>query len=245
MYSGLPSLRSYSRSHELVARRLPEDVRQRLDELGAIERLELDPVRAVQAVELGQQRTQRMAAVELVGPVAEHQHHALAAQAADEEVDERARRAVGPVEVLEHEDHGPLLAEQVEQLEQALEQPHLCRGIVRVRGVAPVVESGKQCGQLGTTSAAERVERRMPGADQRPERTDQWGVGKLAVGFLDGFAAEHERIALALERRSNSRIRRVLPTPDSPLSRTATGDPPSASRSARSSSWSSPVRPTK
>ena len=118
--------------HELLARRLAEDVREHLGELLAVERLELDPARAVQPVELREQRPERMAPMELVGPVAEQQHHPLAAQAAREEVDERARRAVGPVQVLEHEDHRSLLAQDVQQLEQRLEQPHL-RGWVVAR----------------------------------------------------------------------------------------------------------------
>ncbi len=63
--------------------------------------------------------------MELVGPVAQQQHHPLPAEAAREEIDERARRAIGPVQVLEHEDDRALLAQNVEQLEQGLEQAHL------------------------------------------------------------------------------------------------------------------------
>src|ERR1700742_4738775 len=46
-------------------------------------------------------------------------------------------------------------------------------------------------------------------------------------------------------RCSSSPTRRVLPTPESPPSRTSVGRPAVASRTASSSSASSPTRPTK
>lgn len=53
----------------------------------------------------------------------EQQQHALPAQAAGEEGDERPRRAIGPVQVLEDQRQRLGFAEHVEQLEQRLEQP--------------------------------------------------------------------------------------------------------------------------
>ena len=79
-----------------------------LGELLARERRELDPARAVGPLELGEQRPQRVAAVQLVGAVGADDEHALAAEAARQEGEEGARRAVGPVEVLDHQHDGVL-----------------------------------------------------------------------------------------------------------------------------------------
>ena len=127
VYSGLPSLRAYSRSTSWRSGVGVEDVGERLAELVAVERLELDPAGALEPIELGQQRPQRMAAVELVGAVGQHQHDPLLAQAAGQERDKRAGRAIGPVHVLEDQHHRRGLAEQVEQFEHRLEQPQLAR----------------------------------------------------------------------------------------------------------------------
>ena len=81
--------------------------------------------------------------MELVGPVAQQQHHALPAEAARKEVDECARRAVAPVQVLEHEDDRALLAQNVEQLEQGLKQAHLRGRVVHVGSPALLVEPGE------------------------------------------------------------------------------------------------------
>ena len=91
----------------------------------AIERRQLDAPGALQPLELGQQRAQRVAAVQLVGAVGEQQQQPLLAQAAGQEGDECPGRAVGPVQVLQDQHHGLRLAEQVEQLQQRLEQPQL------------------------------------------------------------------------------------------------------------------------
>jgi hypothetical protein len=94
---------------QLHAGSIAEDVLQRLRQLGAIERSQLDSARALEALELCEERAQRVAAVKLVGAVGEQQHHALLSQAAGQEGHERACRAVRPVHVLEdqHERLGP------------------------------------------------------------------------------------------------------------------------------------------
>jgi hypothetical protein len=78
---------------------------------------------SVQALELVHERAQWVAAVKLVGPVRERQHHALLAQPTGEEGHERPGRAIGPVHVLEQQRQRLTVAQQIEQLEQRLEQP--------------------------------------------------------------------------------------------------------------------------
>ena len=53
--------------HQLPARRVAEDVGQRLGQLVAVKRRQVDPAGALQPLQLGDQRAQRVAAVELVG----------------------------------------------------------------------------------------------------------------------------------------------------------------------------------
>ena len=59
---------------EPLARRVAEDVRERLGQLGAVERREVDPPSPLEPLELGEQRPERVAAVQLVGPEGEQQH---------------------------------------------------------------------------------------------------------------------------------------------------------------------------
>ena len=90
---------------QLGLRRRAEDVRQLVGQLGVRERLERDPAGARVSLELGQQRPQRVAAVHLVRPVGADDEHALGLQAASQERERRARRAVRPVQVLDQQQH--------------------------------------------------------------------------------------------------------------------------------------------
>ena len=110
---------------QLGVGRAAEDVGEQVAELLARQPRELDPARARVALELGEQRAQRVAAVQLVGAVGGDHQHPLGPQAAREEDEEGARRAVGPVDVLQHERERLLAAELVEQREQRLEQLRL------------------------------------------------------------------------------------------------------------------------
>jgi hypothetical protein len=58
-----------------------------------------------------------MPAVELVGPVGPHEKDSAVAEVADEEDEEIASRGIGPVQVLEHKNHGSRSSETHEQRE--------------------------------------------------------------------------------------------------------------------------------
>ena len=109
------------------SRSLVEDPGELLIDLVAAEALERDPLHAGHALELGEHRPQRVAAVQLVGPVGGEQRQRLRARAAHEEDEEVARRGVGPVQVLEHERDRALAAEPLDQPQQGLEQARLRR----------------------------------------------------------------------------------------------------------------------
>jgi hypothetical protein len=72
-----------------------------LGQLGPAEGGEFDALQVGQADQLGQQRPQRVAAVELVGAVAGDQGDPAAAQGPDEERQQVAGGPVGPVQVLD------------------------------------------------------------------------------------------------------------------------------------------------
>ena len=179
--------------------RLVEDVRQLGGELGAGERREVDAAVAGVALDLGQQRAQRMAAVHLVGAVGDDRQHALRRHRAGEEGEERPRRAVRPVDVLEQQQDGLLAAETVEEREQRLEQAALggAGDLVRAAHAARDVDLRQQRGQLDVRGVRQVVDRRVVIARERPQRGDERRVGQLALPQLDALAPEHARAGLA------------------------------------------------
>ena len=133
---------------QVAARRLAEDVRELLAQLVARERPQLDAAGARVALQLGEQRAQGMAAVQLVRPVGRHHQHALAAQRRSQVDEERPRGAVGPVQVLDRQQQPVLAREQLQQLQQTVEQPRLRGGlVVRARLGAP--EAGQDLRERG------------------------------------------------------------------------------------------------
>ena len=92
----------------------------------ATQRGELDPPHDGLAAELGDEPPQRVAGVELAGPIRQEDGDPLRPQVAGEELDQIARRAVGPVDVLEHDrERLALVRDACELLQQSLAQPSL------------------------------------------------------------------------------------------------------------------------
>ena len=169
---------------QLGVRRRVEDVRQLLGQLLAAQRRERDAARAGMQLELGQQRAQRMAAQQLVGSIRAHDEHALLGQPARQERQRRARRAVGPMQVLDHQEHRSLTAERVEQRQQTFEQLRL---IARVGA-----------GSAGQQRGDRVVQRRVGIPRQRAQRRHQRQVGQLAlIAEVDAVTGQHERAAVA------------------------------------------------
>ena len=156
--------------HHLLAREALE--RHALDDRGALG--------------LGHERSQGMAAVQLVGAVGGEQQDALLAGVAHEEGQEVARRPVGPVDVLEDEHERLRLGQAPQQREQQLEHAPL-RGR-RLRGGG--VELGEQ------RREADRAPAQLVGA-QPPQGADDRREGQLAVAEVDAVAGEHARALFA------------------------------------------------
>ncbi len=151
-------------------------------------------MRALEPLELCQQRPQGMATMELVGAVGEHQQHSLRAQVAGHVGGEGARGSVGPVHVLEHERDWSGGADQVEQFEHGLEQPQLIARLTLAPGARAILGQGREQGrELRAAGRAELSQRRVVGARERAQRAQQWGVGQLTLALLHTFAAQHER----------------------------------------------------
>ncbi len=97
------------------------------------------------------------------------------------------------MQVLDHEQHGALLGESLEQREQRLED-------ARLRGLAArcaLAETGQHRSQRGPQRVGQGVQGRIAVAKQRPEGAEQRRVGQLALAELDAVAGEHERVERA------------------------------------------------
>ena len=198
------------------------------------------------ALELGQQRAQRVAAVQLVGAVGGDDEHALGAQAAGQEGEEGARRAVGPVQVLDRQQRpAPRAPSRSSSVEQRLEEARLRRRVAVHDRRARVGrrELGQEAREPARVRRAELVERGVAVARERAQRGDERGVGQLALAELDAVAAERRGASAARARALELVDSRVLPTPDSPATKASDGRPAAASASAASSSASSRLRP--
>lgn len=119
--------------HEVLVGGGAKQAAQLQRHLDSRQRRELDAPGHAQALELGQQRPNRMPAVQLVRPVCRHHQHPLVAEVAAEERQERSRRPVGPVKVLDREQRRRGIAEAAEEPEQRFEQATLGGVIRRVR----------------------------------------------------------------------------------------------------------------
>ena len=89
--------------HEPRGGRLAQDGLELTGDLRAVEALELDALHRPDALPSGDERAQRMAAVQLVGAEADDHEYAVRLERADEQGHQVERRAIGPVEVLDHE----------------------------------------------------------------------------------------------------------------------------------------------
>ena len=177
---------------EVVTRDRAELLRR----LAPVERDDLQSLDPARPIELGEERQERVAPVQLVGPVGQDERHADVAQVPDQEAHQVAGGPVGPVEVLDDEDHRSDRREPVEDAEQHLEQAALGRarvetGSILVRGRAEVRD---EAGEVGSAVADDGIELvgREP-AHQAAERLDDGGVWQGTVTQDDAAAAEDHR----------------------------------------------------
>jgi hypothetical protein len=102
----------------------PEDPRRELVGVPPVQPRQLYPLHPAEPAKPGQQRTQRMGAVQVIGPEGhDDQHPVQHLLAADEKRQQVAGRAVGPVRVLDDQHDRPLVGQALQQRENLLEQP--------------------------------------------------------------------------------------------------------------------------
>ena len=204
-----------------------------IGELGARERRERDAGDAGVPPELDEIRAERMAAREAFGPARQHEREPLARSAAHEKAQQVAGRAVGPVEVLDDEQHRRALAEPAHGSEHELEQARL--GERRHRIARTVVGSGElgheppehgpirpedrfglllgQAGEQAAQRAGDRRVRQLSVADVDAP-TDQHAdplVLRRPGELLDQPALAHARLAGDHDRGASARRRRAQP----------------------------------
>ena len=108
--------------------------------------LQLDPLHPGDPVQRGQQRAQRMGAVQLVGAVRDHdQQPAERPLVPDQERQQVPAGPVGPVRVLDHQHHRRVPGQVLERPEYLLEQPG--PGLGRVTAGVWLTELRQQPGQ--------------------------------------------------------------------------------------------------
>ena len=140
-----------------------------------------DPGR-VAALELGQQRLQRVAAVQVIGAVRDDEQHPGRADIAGQERDQVPGRAVGPVQVLHHDRSRCHLAQTHEEVEHPLEQQ-------AARARLGAGHSGQQRSQI-IDPRARQLRHDLPAQlpVKVPEDLDQRRVGQRPRGDVDAPA---------------------------------------------------------
>ena len=183
------------RLQEVRIQWMARDGRQLRCRLLPVEGAELEPLDASGAFELGEERQQWVPPVELIRPVREQEHHRRVPDVADQESEQIACRPVGPVEVVDDEQHGGRRSQPIEQSQQQLEQPTLGGPDAQARrwDSATGPRSGTSRASSGSTLPQEVGQLGFRGAtDQAPERFDQWRVRQGTIAHHDATTQEHE-----------------------------------------------------
>jgi hypothetical protein len=182
--------------HQHRRHRPVQDPTQQLGQLLAVQPAKLQPLDPAAAVQLGQQRPQRVAAVQLIGAVAQHQRDP-AAQVPDHKAQQVAGGLVGPVQVLDHQQHRPTRGQPVQHPQQQLEQPRWRqRRRCRLAGGSHA-QLGDQPSQLPAGAAQDLCELlRIQGAGQRAQRLDHRRVGQHTLTHVQAAATEYHHPGL-------------------------------------------------
>jgi len=109
--------------HQRTVGLVAEDAGELLCHGRPVEAVELDAQHLAHALQQGEHRPQRVAPVDLVRAIAQHEQHGCVAQRPGEEHDQVERRPVGPVQVLDHEYERPVCGDAGEHGEEQLEHP--------------------------------------------------------------------------------------------------------------------------
>ena len=185
-------------------RGVTELIREQPSQFVTIEPREVDAIDALVALELGQERQECTARIDLVGPDGGESRsvHLAGCTPGTTAV---ARRLVGPLEVLDHQEDWAESGDPFEDPKDELEQADLGKSLVRWRTipigrigrrrrVLPVRSAanlGHQPREFASTRSEERRQgRRIDIPDERTERLDERPVGKPPGPEREAPAAE-------------------------------------------------------
>ena len=173
--NGLPSAAGEHRAHECGGRGRTEDPGHLRARLLERQRRELQPPRDRRGRQLAEEAPQAIAQVDLVAAVGGHDRHALIPQPSRQEGDEVERRLVGPMEVLERQQHGRRRRRALEQVEHERMQ----------RGDGPQEELRAR--------RADQRRRRPAVVAQLPQRVDERKQRDRSLLDRRALSAQHAR----------------------------------------------------
>ena len=151
---------------------------------------QLDALHRAAAVQLGQVGPEPLLAG-LVVAVGDHQQDPLPAEVADQEGQQVAGGAVGPVQILDDQHQRGLLAQAPQQPEQQLEQSSL-GGLIGRAAAFRRAQGGQQAGKLGPGRADQLSDRSHPDiGDQRPQDLHDRGIGQGAIADRHTAPGQH------------------------------------------------------
>ena len=194
-----------------------EDAGHLLGELGLGERRHLEALHDVAALLLGEERAQRVLAVQLVAAVGAHDQQALVAQSPQQRGEELEGGAVGPVDVLDGEQQRRLGGEAIQERSQQPEEPCLGDGVagagdalVALVGRAADAQLGQQPREIDGRRADQLLEgRRRELAGEAAQGRGDRRVGQPVGAEGQAVAAQDTRAALdreALELAQQARL---------------------------------------
>ena len=163
--------------------------------VGGRERVELEPIDAADARPLGDLGAQRVATVQVVGAVGRHDPDRTEEGPGEQEAEHVAGRLVGPVGVLDDEQHRRLLGNRLEDRVHRLEQvTTVKRGALAVVSTMPTVGQHPAAG-LEPTEGGVGVGNRRDDVGQvggQPaQHLGEREVGQRAVAEVEAVPREH------------------------------------------------------
>ena len=242
--SRIASASSRSSGAEVAARRAAHE----LGHLVAGEPGEPQPDDVVGPAQVGERLRERLRHVGLgVAEGGEHEH-ARAAGGARQVAQQQQRRGVGPVPVLEHEQHRPSAGDAGEQVGHGRVQPVALGVRIGLDRGRQLADPGRQVGEQARELAAAGAERRpqlgrLGDPREVVERLDERPVRRAHDGVA-GAVEDEGAVAPPPRRRTRGRGG-SCPSPGSPPSRTTRRPSPSALGISVRSVSSSAERPTK
>ena len=186
-----------------------------------------------QATQLGERDVEVGGAARAVGPERDEHQHRLADEVGDEVGDEIAGRPVGPLQVVDHEEHRAPFGEVDDQLVQQVEEHDGRPGVG-----ACTAACGRRVSHC-RSSVATSVSGSARAALRIADSTGQNGGASVMSTALPVRTTAPARRAW----RASSSTSLVLPTPPSPATSTAAARPERAAPKAPVSTASSRARP--